>query len=121
VALNRERRIDYNLAFLDKLVQAGTDPEVTYPFERIRESVNTLAELTPGVTARNVRSHAAETIDTLKTLSSDPLLQADCTRAAADIKAAPRLLDIDAGLSSTRADIASTNAPDVAKGSGATK
>jgi hypothetical protein len=121
VALERERRIDYNLAFLDKLVQAGTDPAVTYPVEQIRESVNTLAELTPGVTARNVRAHAAATINTLKSLAADPVLQADCARATASIKAGPRLLDLDAGLFSTRADIASANAPDPVKGSDAAK
>jgi hypothetical protein len=119
--LARDRRIDYNLAFLDALVQAGTDPEVTYPVERIRESVNTLAELTPGVTARNVRAHAAATINTLKSLSSDPLLQADCTRAAADIKAGPRLLDLDAGLVSSRSDTASAHEADDAKASDPTK
>jgi hypothetical protein len=121
IALGRDRRIDYNLAFLDKLVQAGTDPEVTYPVQRIRESVNTLAELTPGVSARNVRERAAVAIDTLSRLSSDPSLQADCARAAADIKAGPRLLDLDAGLFSTRADIESANGADVARASDSTK
>jgi hypothetical protein len=115
LTLGLERQIDYNLAFLDKLVKVGTDPEVTYPSERIRDSVNTLAELTPGVTVRKIREHAAATIDALKPLSSDPLLQADCTRAVAGIKAGPRLLDADAGMPLTQTDVASV------KGSGAAK
>lgn len=121
IALDRDRRIDYNLAFLETLIQAGTDPEVSYPVQRIRESVNTLAELTPGVSVRNVRVRAAAAIDSLSRLSSDPSLQADCVRAAADIKAGPRLLDLDVGLFSTRADIASANGADVAKASDSTK
>lgn len=115
-ALDRERRIEYNLAFLDKLVQAGTDPEVTHPVEQIRESVNTLAELTPGVHSRNVRTHAAATIGTLKKLSPNPVLQADCARAIAGINAGPRLLDVDARIVPSQADLASTNAPAITKG-----
>ena len=56
--LIRQRRIDYNLRFLDKLVVAGADPEVPYPAEQVRAAVNTLAELTLGVTARNIRARA---------------------------------------------------------------
>ncbi|MGC2656399.1 MAG: hypothetical protein WA324_00370, partial [Bryobacteraceae bacterium] len=101
--LIRQRRIDYNLRFLDKLVVAGADPEVPYPAEQVRAAVNTLAELTPGVTARNIRARAVSTISAVRALSADPLLQADCDRAEAGIKAGPRLLDVDGGpLTSTR-------------------
>lgn len=100
--LDRDRRIDYNLAFLDGLVKAGTNPEVSYPVERIRESVITVAELTPGVAANNVREHATATIESLKAISTDSTLQADCTRAAEGIKAGRRLLNLDASLSFTK-------------------
>jgi hypothetical protein len=121
VILDRDRRIDYNLAFLDGLVKAGTDPEVSYPVARIRDSVNTIAELAPGVMVNNIREHAANTIEALKGISNDGTLQADCTRAAEGIKAGRQLLNIDASLSFVNTNIASGSTRPVAKGSEPTK
>jgi hypothetical protein len=84
--LDRDRRIQYQLNFLDSLVQAGTRPEIAYESSRITASVDELSRLMPEVRARAVRAHAAATIEQLGTLSRDTGLKDECSQALASLE-----------------------------------
>ncbi len=79
--LDIDRRVNYHLAFLDRLVQANTAPEVSYDQSKIRSAVASLNELMPEITAETVRTHAKNTLDKLASLSNDDVLRADCAQA----------------------------------------
>ena len=81
--LDRNRRVDYELAFLDSLTRAGTRPEVTYNSAHIEKSISELGNLLPNVHSRAVTVHATETLEKLKQLSFDAGVQADCSRSVA--------------------------------------
>ncbi len=84
--LDRDRRIEYHLNFLDSLVQTGTQPEVVYDSSRIEASVGELSSLMPGVRAPEVRAHVEATLARLKGLTQDEGLQADCSLAMAALE-----------------------------------
>jgi hypothetical protein len=84
--LDRQRRIQYNLALLDSLVNTGTDPAVANNESRIRAAVSELGTLTPGISSPDIRKHAISTIEQLKSISQDAALQEECVRAANEIK-----------------------------------
>jgi hypothetical protein len=79
--LDHERRVAYQLIFLDSLIQAKTPPETSYDSERIKSSVRELSSLMPSIAAPAVRSHAEATVEHLKNLSQDDDLRTDCTIA----------------------------------------
>lgn len=84
--LDRDRRIQYQLSFLESLVQAGTPPEVAYDSSRIKESVNELSSLMLEVRAPLVRAHVSATIGQLARISRDPELRNDCSLAVAALE-----------------------------------
>ena len=84
--VDRDRRVAYQLSFLDSLVQPATPPEIAYDGERIKSSVQQLSSLIPTIASPSVRSHAEATLEHLKNFSKDAELQADCTAALAAIK-----------------------------------
>ena len=79
--LDRDRRIDYQLSFLDSLIDASTPPEVTYSNSQLHASLIELSELMPGVQSSSLRTHAETTIEQLRSLSRDAELQTDCSEA----------------------------------------
>jgi hypothetical protein len=114
--LDHERRVTYQLNFLDSLIQAQTPPEISYDSERIRSSVRELSSLMPSIAAPAVRSHAEVTVEHLKNLSKDDDLRADCTTALALMK------QTDAFISIGRAGVAaSSSSPADAFSSGGTE
>jgi hypothetical protein len=84
--LERDRRVQYQLNFLDSLVQAGTQPEVAYESSRIRASIDELSALLPEIGTAQVRAHAAGTLAQLKRISKDVELQHDCSFALAALR-----------------------------------
>jgi hypothetical protein len=84
--LDRNRRINYHLRFLDSLAAANTQPEVAYDSSRIQSSVAELSALMPTVSASQVRVHAATTLDRLKTLSQDQILRMEFSTALVSLK-----------------------------------
>ncbi len=78
--LSTYRRAEYHLAFLDKLVAAGTPPEVVYQPERVRASVSELSDLLPRITSPELRQHARLTLSSLGKISTDETLRAACDR-----------------------------------------
>jgi len=92
--LDRERRVTYQLSFLDPLVQAETPPEIAYDIERIKASVRELSSLMPAISSSAVRSHAEATLARLKNLSKDNELQAECTTALTLMKQTGAFLSI---------------------------
>jgi hypothetical protein len=106
--LDHERRVTYQLNFLDSLIQAQTPPEISYDSERIKSSVRELSSLIPSIVAPAVRLHAEATVEHLKNLSKDEELKAECTSALALMKQTDAFIRIrPAGLTAS-----STNAPD---------
>src|SRR5205823_1580435 len=88
--LDRARRLQYDLNFLDPLVDAGTQPEVAYDSSRVRAYVVDLSGLMPEVSAPKTRAHVTEVLERLQRLSQDAGLQADCSTALAALKAEKR-------------------------------
>ena len=106
--LDHERRVTYQLNFLDSLIQAQTPPEIRYDSERIKSSVRELSSLMPSIAVPAVRSHAEATLEHLKNLSKDDDLRTDCTTALALMKQTDAFIRIrPAGLAAS-----STSAPD---------
>jgi hypothetical protein len=84
-AIDRDRRVAYQLNFLDTLNRAGTQPEVAYDTTRIRSAINELARLMPQVQTAQIRTRAAAAIERLQTLSRDEDVQQDCSLALATL------------------------------------
>ncbi len=82
--LSAYRRTEYNLDFLDKLVAAGTAPEVTNQPARVRASVSELSALISDIRSEQVRLHIRQTLKSLGEISSDETLRADCRRVVTD-------------------------------------
>ncbi len=85
-SLDRARRLEYDLNFLDSLIEAGTPPEIAYDSSRVRAYVVELSSLMPGVRAQQMRVHVTEILERLQELSRDLGLQADCSIALAALK-----------------------------------
>ncbi len=85
-ALDRERRILYQLNFLDGLVDAGTAPEVAYSVEHIQSAIANLSDLMPNVSKPAVRSHVARTLQQVRDISQNSDLQSDCATALASLQ-----------------------------------
>jgi hypothetical protein len=106
--LDHERRVTYQLSFLDPLIQADIPPEISYDSQRIKASVRELSRLMSTISSSAVRSHAEATLERLKNLSKDDELQAECTSALALLKQTDAFMRIrPAGLAGS-----STRAPD---------
>jgi hypothetical protein len=84
--VDRDRRVAYQLSYLDSVVQAETPPEIAYDSQRIKSSVSELSSLIPAVSSASVRSHAEVTLKHLKNFSKDEELRAECTTALALLK-----------------------------------
>ena len=79
--LDRYRRVDYYLNFLDGISAAGTLPEVAYDSSYIKSAVTELSSLLPEIRARDRREHAERTIEKLRGLSQDLQVRAECLAA----------------------------------------
>lgn len=84
--LDRDRRVEYQLNFLDTLNRAGTQPEIAYDAARIRAAVSELGGLMSQVQNKEVRLRAAAAIQRLGSLSHDPDVQDDCSVALAALE-----------------------------------
>lgn len=111
-SLDRDRRVQYELSFLDVLAQSGTPPEVAYDSAHIHAVVAALNSLMPDVGSPEVREHAQAVLLRLKSLSQDRQVQSDCSIALASLrhKAALRGAEPPGILTSTRpvADVSRT-------------
>ena len=84
--VERDRRVAYQLSFLDSLLQPGTPPEVAYDEARIESVISELSALIPTISSRRVQLHANATLENVRKLSKDFALQAACTSALALIR-----------------------------------
>lgn len=80
------RRAQYQLNFLDRISNQGTEPEVAYNTDRIQHSIAELSELMPEIDSPPMRLHAATTLKHLQNLSLDSALQADYSAALASLE-----------------------------------
>jgi hypothetical protein len=78
VVLDCYRRLQTQLHFLDSLVRAGTPPEVSYSSSDVQNAVTELNGLLPRIRSAQVRAHVRNTVQALRQLSADTLLQAEC-------------------------------------------
>lgn len=85
-ALDRDRRIQYQMNFLDSLNRAGTQPEVAYDAARIRTAVSELSRLMPQVQDKQMRVRATAAIQRVGNLSRDAGIQDDCSLALASLQ-----------------------------------
>jgi hypothetical protein len=79
------RRVQYQMNFLDSLVNAGTAPEIAHDTGRVRNSVDQLSGLLARIQSPELRHHAVETLSRLQALSQDESLRQDCTVATNEI------------------------------------
>jgi hypothetical protein len=110
--LDRERRVTYQLSFLDPLVQAETPPEVAFDSQRIKASVRELSSLMSAISSSAVRSHAEATLGHLKNLSKDNEIQAECNTALSVMKQTDAFISVRpvgvAAFSSSTVDVFSS-------------
>jgi len=76
--LDRYRRADAALQFLDSLTRDGTAPEVACDSSRIHASVAKLAALIPEVHSDEIRAHAKAALLRVRELSRDSGVQTEC-------------------------------------------
>ena len=109
--LNSYRRIEYHLHFLDSLAEQGTQPEVVYDPDRIQASVSQLSNLMLRVNPPGIRTHAAATLESLRQLSRDESLQADCSMALIALKRHSTSVRASAGsgIAAVRRDVLATS------------
>jgi hypothetical protein len=88
--LNRYRRVEYQLNFLNAVVETGDQPEVTYERAWLRASVAELSSLITAVKSSDVRARVAATLKRLGNLSLDVELKANCRFAVASLDASTR-------------------------------
>jgi hypothetical protein len=88
--LDRNRRIESCLKFLDSIVQAGTRPEIAYDSTRIEARITELSGLVQAVKVPWLRAHIAVTLAQLRNISNDPHLQANCSAAIAALQGITR-------------------------------
>lgn len=101
--LNRYRRVEYQLNFLNEVVETGSRPEITYEGALLRASVAELSSLMTGVKSSEMRAHAAATLKRIGDLSMDPELQAGCRFAVTSLEGSARRSDKRSGaVASTR-------------------
>ncbi len=79
------RRAQYELALLDQISDAGTQPEVAYDPAKIQHAIAELKQVMPEVASRDLRAHAAATLERMRSLSQDDALQSDCSTAIASL------------------------------------
>jgi hypothetical protein len=79
--LDSYRRMEYDLNFLEGLVDAGTPPEIVYQPARIQAAVTELTSLLPQISSASARARAEHTLYGLRNLSQDTTLQAGCSLA----------------------------------------
>jgi len=84
-SLDRYRRAQAQVDFLDALVAAGTQPEVSYGSDRIQASIADLGRLLPDISSKEMRAHVSVTLAGVQTLSSDSGVRRDCTVALASM------------------------------------
>ena len=84
--LGSYRRIEYELNYLDAVVKAGTDPEVSYDPALIQNSVAEMSALMPRIESQRLRARAGTALERVKELSRDDALRANCAAAIASIR-----------------------------------
>ncbi len=89
-SVDRERRVLYQLNFLDSLAGAGTAPEVAYASDRIQSSISDLSQLMPQVQPPAIRAHVMRTLQQLQGASQNSDLQADCATALSSLEEAQK-------------------------------
>jgi hypothetical protein len=85
-ALDRDRRVEYQLSFLNSLAAADTEPEVAYDSSQVRASVKSLNDLMSSINSPELRQHVEAVLVRLKSLSRDQNLQSDCSVALASLR-----------------------------------
>ncbi len=81
--IDRYRRAQYALAWLDQISNGGTAPEVAYDATKIQHAIAELQSAMPEMRSHDLRSHAAATLARIRNLSQNNALQADCSTAIA--------------------------------------
>lgn len=76
--LDRERRLESELDFLDGVVKTGPTPEISFDSSRIAASVQDVAALLPEVHSDRVLRHAESDLRHLQESTEDETLRADC-------------------------------------------
>jgi hypothetical protein len=80
-ALDGERHLRYHLGFLDSVVKNGTEPEVAFDRLQIASAIIQLRDLMPSINSSQIKVHAVATLERLKSLSHDEIVQTDCAVA----------------------------------------
>jgi hypothetical protein len=101
--LGSYRRVEYDLAFLDRLAAAGTAPEVTYEASRVEEVVLELETVLPGIKSPQIEAHAQRILLRVRQISQDATLRADLSAATQSLqKSANSHLQVAPTLGGTR-------------------
>lgn len=78
VRLDRERRVESNLEYLDTVVRSGTPPEIGFDPQRIAASVNEVSALLPDVRSKRIRERLTADLKRMESLTTNNELRASC-------------------------------------------
>ena len=84
--VDRYRRVQNQLDYLDRVTENGTQPEVAYDSIQIEHAVSILRNELPYVESRPVRTRATATLKRLNDLTQDAALKTDCSAAVASLE-----------------------------------
>ncbi|MBV8832183.1 MAG: hypothetical protein JO108_23525 [Acidobacteriaceae bacterium] len=77
--LDRYRRAEAQINFLESVASSGTAPEVAYESTRIQASISELRSLMPEISSRPMLSRASSSLERIKQISRDSGIQSECT------------------------------------------
>jgi hypothetical protein len=95
--LDIERRVSFQLNFLDTLLAAGTQPEIACEPSRIQASLAELRQLMPFVQSRYVEKQVSATLERLNQLTEDTTIKSEASLILASLqnaKTQPRSLSV---------------------------
>jgi hypothetical protein len=94
--LDRDRRTDSLIRYLQEVTASGVDPEVSYDAVQIRNSMDELASLVGDASSKRIRNQAVDTIEKMQSELRNEDLRADCARALVTMRGAVKATAINA-------------------------
>jgi hypothetical protein len=94
-ALDRNRRIDALIGYLDNIAASGSGDQMRFDADRIKKSLAELPELVQQTSSPHVHRQAGETISRIQEQTTDFTIAENCRRALASLSAPSQPLPLE--------------------------
>jgi hypothetical protein len=94
-ALDRNRRIDGLMKYLDNIAASDSGVEMRFDTDRIKQSLAELPGLVQQTSSPHLHRHAGETISRIQEQTTDVMIAEDCRRALASLNAPSQSLQLE--------------------------